>query len=252
MADVAQLVAMGARHITFGDPDFLNGPHHALRAIDAVHGAFPELTFDVTVKVEHILRHRELWPRWGRPGASSRCRRSSRPATTSSSSSTRATPPREEAEAVAVLRAAGIEPRPSLLPFTPWTRPEDVFALLDLVARCDLVGNVDPVQYAIRLLVPPGSLLVTSGRLEGDSTTTTTSTWDGRGERPSPGSTTSTSVCRDRRSAAASRSGPPGLPTTPCAPPLFGARGAAPRAARPRPSPTHDCVRRSRPTSGRG
>jgi len=66
-----------------------------------------------------------------------------------------------------VLRGAGIEPRPSLLPFTPWTRPEDVFDLLDLVARCDLVGNVDPVQYAIRLLVPPGSLLVTSGRLEG-------------------------------------------------------------------------------------
>ena len=68
VADVAQLVDMGARHITFGDPDFLNGPHHAARVIDAVHGAFPDVTFDVTVKVEHILRHRDLWPRMGAAG----------------------------------------------------------------------------------------------------------------------------------------------------------------------------------------
>ncbi len=167
VADVAQLVDMGARHITFGDPDFLNGPHHAARVVDAVHAAFPDLTFDVTVKVEHILRHRDLWPRLGAAGcifavsafesASDEILRLLDKGHTAA----------QEAQAVGVLRSAGIEPRPSLLPFTPWTTPEDVFALLDLVARCDLVGNVDPVQYAIRLLVPPGSLLVSSGRLEG-------------------------------------------------------------------------------------
>jgi hypothetical protein len=73
----------------------------------------------------------------------------------------------DEVEAVAVLRAAGIEPRPSLLPFTPWSTAGDVLDLLDLVARCDLIGNVDPVQFAIRLLVPPGSLLLSSGALTG-------------------------------------------------------------------------------------
>ena len=39
--------------------------------------------------------------------------------------------------------------------------------LLDLVSTCDLIGNVDPVQFAIRLLVPPGSLLLDSGALDG-------------------------------------------------------------------------------------
>ncbi|MHB8682648.1 MAG: cobalamin-dependent protein, partial [Acidimicrobiales bacterium] len=48
LADVAQLVGLGARHVTFGDPDFLNGPHHARRVVTAVYDAFPELTFDVT------------------------------------------------------------------------------------------------------------------------------------------------------------------------------------------------------------
>jgi hypothetical protein len=167
LGDVAQLVALGARHITFGDPDFLNGPHHGARVIDAVHGAFPELTFDVTVKVEHILRHLDLWPRLGAAGCLFAVSAFESASDHILEQLDKGHSARDEAHAVAVLRGAGIEPRPSLLPFTPWTGAEDVFDLLDLVARCDLVGNVDPVQYAIRLLVPPGSLLVTSGRLEG-------------------------------------------------------------------------------------
>ena len=167
VADVAQLVAMGARHITFGDPDFLNGPHHALRVVDAVHGAFPDVTFDVTAKVEHILRDRTVWTRLAAAGclfAVSAFESASDDILVHLDKGHTAA---EEVEAVAVLRAAGIEPRPSLLPFTPWTTAGDVVDILDLVARCDLVGNVDPVQLAIRLLVPPGSLLVTSGTLAG-------------------------------------------------------------------------------------
>jgi len=167
VADVAQLVAMGARHITFGDPDFLNGPHHAARVIDAVHRAFPDVTFDVTVKVEHVLRHRDLWPRMGAAGCLFVVSAFESASDEILGQLDKGHSAAEAAQAVGVLRGAGIEPRPSLLPFTPWTRPEDVFSLLDLVARCDLVGNVDPVQYAVRLLVPPGSLLIASGRLEG-------------------------------------------------------------------------------------
>ncbi len=160
VADIAQLVAMGARHITFGDPDFLSGPHHGVRVVDAVHGSFPDLTFDITVKVEHVLRYREQVRAFGRRGCLF--------AVSAFESADDATLRRlekghtvaDEMEAVTVLRAAGIEPRPSLLPFTPWTAPEHLVALLDLVARADLVGNVDPVHYSIRLLLPPGSLLL--------------------------------------------------------------------------------------------
>ena len=167
VADVAQLVDMGARHITFGDPDFLNGPHHAMRVVDAVHGTFPDVTFDVTAKVEHILRHRDVWPRLAAAGCLFAVSAFESASDDILDHLDKGHTAAEEVVAVGVLRSVGIEPRPSLLPFTPWTRPEDVFAILDLVARCDLAGNVDPVQYAIRLLLPPGSLLVTSGRLVG-------------------------------------------------------------------------------------
>ena len=50
--------------------------------------------------------------------------------------------------------------RPSWLPFTPWTTLADLVGLVDFVISHDLVANVDPVQYSVRLLVPDGSLLL--------------------------------------------------------------------------------------------
>jgi len=167
LADVAQLVELGARHVSFGDPDFLNGPHHALRIVDAVHGAFPDLSFDITAKVEHILRHRDRWDDLAGAGCLFVVSAFESATDDILAHLDKGHTADDEVETVAVLRGAGIEPRPSLLPFTPWTRGSDILAILDLVARCDLVGNVDAVQYAIRLLVPPASLLVTSGRLDG-------------------------------------------------------------------------------------
>jgi len=61
---------------------------------------------------------------------------------------------------VIALRAQGIEVRPSWLPFTPWTTVDDMVDVVDFVVAHDLVANVDPVQYSVRLLVPDGSLLL--------------------------------------------------------------------------------------------
>jgi hypothetical protein len=46
------------------------------------------------------------------------------------------------------------------LPFTPWTTLDDLVGLVDFVVAHDLIANVDPVQYSVRLLVPDGSLLL--------------------------------------------------------------------------------------------
>ncbi len=39
LADIDQQVAAGAEHITFGDPDFFNGPTHARRIVEQLHAA---------------------------------------------------------------------------------------------------------------------------------------------------------------------------------------------------------------------
>jgi len=159
--DIAQLVAAGAQHVTFTDPDFLNAPPHSLRIVRALNERFPRLTFDCTVKVEHILRHADVWAEMGTSGCvfvvsafesvdDDVLERLDKGHTAA-----------DAALATAVLREHGIDVRPSFLPFTPWTRHADIVALLDFVHAHDLVGSVDPVQYTIRLLLPEGSLLLT-------------------------------------------------------------------------------------------
>jgi hypothetical protein len=61
---------------------------------------------------------------------------------------------------LAAMRVAGIALRPSFVPFTPWATLGDYLELLEFVAAHDLVDHVDAVQWAIRLLVPPGSMLL--------------------------------------------------------------------------------------------
>ena len=160
LADIEQLVAAGATHITFGDPDFLNAPRHSMRVVRAMHARFPQLTFDCTVKVEHVLRHADLWPELADAGClfvvsafesvnDAILERLDKGHTAA-----------DAAEAVTLLRSFGIDVRPSFLPFTPWTTVDDVIALLDFVHEHDLIGSVDPVQFSIRLLLPRGSLLL--------------------------------------------------------------------------------------------
>ena len=55
LADIDAQVAAGAQHITFGDPDFFNGPTHAMRIVERLHERHPSLTYDVTIKVEHPI-----------------------------------------------------------------------------------------------------------------------------------------------------------------------------------------------------
>ncbi len=158
--DVRGQVEAGARHITFGDPDFLNGPGHAHKLITTLHSEFPDLTFDFTTKVEHILEHPDLMLEFGGCGVtfvvSAFEAVSARVLTRLHKGHTRA----DMEAALAVLRRAGIAPQPTWMPFTPWTSLEDYIDLLAWIRAHDLIAYVPAVQLSIRMLVPPSSALL--------------------------------------------------------------------------------------------
>ena len=160
LADIRRLVEAGARHVTFGDPDFLNGPGHSLRILRAMHEEFPSLSYDFTAKVEHVLEHRGLFPELARLGCifmiSAVESLSDVVLANLAKGHTRAA----AHEALGVVRGAGISFRPTWVPFTPWTAARDYLDILDFVETEGLIDHVDAVQYGIRLLVPPGSLLL--------------------------------------------------------------------------------------------
>jgi len=160
LADIRQQVAAGAQHITFGDPDFFNGPAHAVGIVRALHAEFPNLTYDVVIKVEHLVRHRDRLPVLRDTGCI---------LLTSAVESvdenileifdkrhTRA----DFAVAVQALRDLGIGLNPTFVAFTPWTTLDGYLEFLTQIDELGLVPNVTPIQYAIRLLIPAGSRLL--------------------------------------------------------------------------------------------
>jgi radical SAM superfamily enzyme YgiQ (UPF0313 family) len=159
LEDIARQVAQGARHITFGDPDFLNGPGHALAIARALHERFPSVTFDFTAKVEHLLRHRGHLAELARLGClfivTAAESLDDRVLAILDKGHTRA----DVETALELARITGITLRPTWVAFTPWTTLDDYLELLDFIEERDLIDAVDPVQMSIRLLVPPGSLL---------------------------------------------------------------------------------------------
>ena len=164
--DVAAQVAAGAEHVSFGDPDFLNGPTHALRVVRAMHARFPHLTYDATIKVEHLIAHADLLPELAATGClfitSAAEAVDDRILDHLDKGHTRA----DFERAVRLVREAGIALAPTFVPFTPWTTLEGYLDLLEALVTLRLVAAVPPVQLAIRLLVPRGSYLL---RLEGFS-----------------------------------------------------------------------------------
>ncbi len=160
LADIRQQVEAGAQHITFGDPDFLNGPGHAMPIVQALHHEFPELTYDVTIKVEHLLKHDQLLPILRDTGClfitSAVEATSDHILAIMEKGHTYA----DFVQAATRLRQLGLDLNPTFVAFTPWTTPFDYLTMLRTIEELDLIENVAPIQYAIRLLIPAGSRLL--------------------------------------------------------------------------------------------
>jgi radical SAM superfamily enzyme YgiQ (UPF0313 family) len=160
LEDIRRQVRLGARHITFGDPDFFNGPAHAISIVEALHREFPELSYDVTIKIEHLRKHDALLPVLRNTGCLF---------VTSAVESvddvvlekfdkghTRA----DFLSVVARFRELEMTLLPTFVPFTPWTTLAGFTELLDVLAEQGLTEHVAPIQLAIRLLIPAGSRLL--------------------------------------------------------------------------------------------
>jgi radical SAM superfamily enzyme YgiQ (UPF0313 family) len=160
LQDIRQQVAAGAEHITFGDPDFFNGTGHTLPLVQELHREFPQITYDVTIKVEHLLRHARHLPALRETGCLM---------VTSAVESVQDDVLRlldkghsreDFLQALATCRRADIYLNPTFVAFMPWVSLADYINLLSVIAAQGLVDHVAPIQLAMRLLIPDGSKLL--------------------------------------------------------------------------------------------
>ena len=160
LEDIRRQVAGGAQHITFGDPDFFNGPGHSLAIVEKLHEEHQNLTYDVTIKIEHLLKYSRHLPTLRDTGClfvtSAVESVDDRVLGLLAKHHTR----EDFFEVVRRFRQTRLTLAPTFVAFTPWTSLEGYGKLLSDLLELDLVENVAPIQLAIRLLIPSGSKLL--------------------------------------------------------------------------------------------
>ena len=157
LEDIRRQVGAGAQHITFGDPDFFNGIRHAMELVEVFHREFPAVTYDVTIKIEHLLKY----------GQHLRTLRDTGCLFVISAVESvddavlgfldKGHTREDFLRVIKTFRELGITLHPTFVPFTPWTTLDGYLDLLRVIAEQGVIENVAPIQLGIRLLIPEGS-----------------------------------------------------------------------------------------------
>ncbi len=160
LEDVRGQVAAGAQHITFGDPDFFNGIRHAMALVERFHREFPDVTYDVTIKIEHLLKYEQYLPALRDTG----CRfviSAVESVDDAVLGFLEKGHTREDfLRVVKTFRELGLTLHPTFVPFTPWITMDGYLDLLQVIEQQGVIENVAPIQLGIRLLIPEGSRML--------------------------------------------------------------------------------------------
>ena len=160
IADIDALVDQGMEHMTFIDAEFFNATRRSFDALAKIHARHPELTFDFTTRVDHILdnrdRLRELYDHgvrvitsaleWPKEEVLRQVRKEVTVA--------------DLKESVHLVQNSGIALNPTFIMFNPWVGLEDFPRFNDFLVETKMEDIVDPVQYETRLHLYKGSPLL--------------------------------------------------------------------------------------------
>ena len=166
MQDVSNQVEDGAKHISFNDPDFFNGPKHAIKILELLNNKHPEITYDSTIKVEHILKY----PQYFQELKELNMLFVISAFETTNDKVLNILKKNHTADdlkrAVELSLSNSIDIRPTWMPFTPWTEVKDFVNIINLIENYKLRETVAPIQLTIKLLIPKNSLILSSNEIE--------------------------------------------------------------------------------------
>jgi radical SAM superfamily enzyme YgiQ (UPF0313 family) len=160
LEDIRRQVAAGAQHITFGDPDFFNGIRHAMELVEAFHREFPAVTYDVTIKIEHLLKYEHHLPTLRDTGCLFIISAVESVDDAVLGFLGKGHTREDFLRVIRTFRELGMTLHPTFVPFTPWTTVDGYLDLLRVIAEQGVIENVAPVQLGIRLLIPQGSRML--------------------------------------------------------------------------------------------
>src|SRR6266478_2850571 len=160
LEDIRRQVDTGAQHITFGDPDFFNGIRHAMELVEAFHREFPSTTYDVTIKIEHLLKYVQNLPTLRDTGCLFVISAVESVDDAVLGFLDKGHTREDFLRVIKIFRELGMTLHPTFVPFMPWTTLDGYLDLLRVIAEQGVIENVAPIQLGIRLLIPEGSQML--------------------------------------------------------------------------------------------
>jgi radical SAM superfamily enzyme YgiQ (UPF0313 family) len=160
LEDIRRQVSVGAQHISFGDPDFFNGIPHSLELMEAFHREFPEVTYDATIKIEHLRKYEQHLAKLKETGCLFVISAVESVDDAVLEKLDKGHSREDFLHVVHKFREVGLTLHPTFVPFSPWTTMESYLDLLHVLEAEALMENVAPIQLGIRLLIPEGSRLL--------------------------------------------------------------------------------------------
>jgi radical SAM superfamily enzyme YgiQ (UPF0313 family) len=160
LEDIRRQVAAGAQHITFGDPDFFNGIRHAMELAEAFRREFPAVTYDVTIKIEHLLKYEKHLPALRNTGCLFVISAVESVDDAVLGFLDKGHTRKDFLRVVKTFRELGMTLHPTFVPFTPWTTVDGYLDLLRVIEQEGVIESVAPIQLGIRLLIPEGSRML--------------------------------------------------------------------------------------------
>jgi radical SAM superfamily enzyme YgiQ (UPF0313 family) len=158
--DIRQVVQMGAKHIWFTDAEFFNGRHHGLFVIQRMKREFPDLTFDITTRADHILECKDQIRELRDLGCLFVTSALEFPSQVFLDAVDKELRLDQIESAVAYCQQIGLTLNPTFIPFNPWVGYEELNAFRNWLERQRLLEAVNPLQYETRLYLYKGSPLL--------------------------------------------------------------------------------------------
>jgi radical SAM superfamily enzyme YgiQ (UPF0313 family) len=160
VADVRQLMDDGMTHLTFVDAEFFNSRHAGMRMLRRLHAEFPDLTYDLTTRVDHLRDNPEYVDEMAGLGVRVVTSALEYPAQQVLDALDKEITVADMEGVIAQMRDSGVALNPTFIMFNPWVGFDELLRFRDFVDSNGLGETIDPIQYETRLYLYKGSPLM--------------------------------------------------------------------------------------------
>ncbi|GKW07622.1 arsinothricin biosynthesis radical SAM protein ArsL [Pectobacterium carotovorum] len=160
--DVKNMVYGGMTHLTFIDADWFSSRHYGIEILTELHKTHPELTFDITTRVDHIIENESRMELLRDLNVRIITSALEFPSENVLKIFNKQVTVSDTEKAIRIMKSSGIMLNPTFIMYNPWAGIRDMEHFHEWIDGVNLRDDIDPIQFETRLSLYKGSPLLLS------------------------------------------------------------------------------------------